>query len=104
MGKLTFSEFQDRLGDFDYQIPWHWDQVVMRSYKTEYVDWCEEQGLKYDLNYYVETEDKRCDIVKETHFTGIPMAAKVRVHIWMFENPEFATMFRLKFGNDIYQG
>jgi hypothetical protein len=85
------DEEMDQLNLFT--VPWHWTEVKMLTFSTESIIWCAERGLDYEIDYYVETIDTNLPVPPRGRVAKI-----VRVHHWLFKDPLYATMFRLKFG------
>jgi hypothetical protein len=75
-----------------FTVPWHWTDVKTSEYETAAVNWCIEMGLDYEIDYYVETIDETVKVAPRGKITKV-----VRTHHWLFKDPQYATMFRLKF-------
>jgi len=74
-----------------FTVPWHWTDVILPEYINEAIEWCIEIGLEYEIDYYVETIDTNLPAGPRGKMTKV-----VRTHHWLFKDPQYATMFRLR--------
>jgi len=73
-------------------VPWHWNDVRMPKHNTDYWEWCKAMHLEQDVDFYVHTT--RYASIRDPEYR---LGAEIGwVQHWLFKDPEYAIMFRLR--------